>query len=196
MKFLGQYISAHLENQGGLAKPVDLYVGGIGGNREEDPQDFFPIHDFVGLTPSAIESKLLQEFAKKRDNLTDFNTFFKRISSLIKQKNLVLAPLDVIMITDGVPEVADQSSTSLLQAYKKIDLSPLENITRNVNIRMLYSGPRVGELWRKYVPTKRIKIWTVEPNVMFGWNNQISRNGSEGLYTWIRDNIDLRIKSR
>ncbi len=196
MKFLGQYIHAHLENKGGLTTPVDLYVGGIGGSEKEDPQDFFPVHDFRNLKPDQIEKKLLKEFANQKDNLTDFNTFFERIRSLVKQKNLVLAPIDVIMITDGVPEIAGKSKKAIKLAYGKIDLKPLEYLTRNINIRILYANPRVGNNWRTYVPTRRIKVWTVEPRVMFGWSNQIMRQGPEGLYTWIRDNVDLRIQSR
>lgn len=196
MKFLGNYIEAHLKGSGGLSTPVDLYVGGIGGNIKEDPQDFFPIHDFKGLNSSEIEQKLNKEFSQQKDNLTDFNTFFRRIKSLAKQKNLLLAPIDVILITDGVPEIAGKTKQAIKQGYKKIDLGPLEYLTRNISIRILYASPRVGNNWRNYVPTRRIKIWTVEPRVMYGWNQQKERNGQEGLYAWIKDNIDLRIKSR
>ena len=100
------------------------------------------------------------------------------------------------MITDGVPEIAGKSKKAIKQAYGKIDLKPLEYLTRNINIRILYAGPRVGNHWRKYVPTRRIKVWTVEPRVMYGWTDQVQRNGIKGLHKWIMDNVDLRIKSK
>ena len=128
--------------------------------------------------------------------MTDFNTFFRRIRSIIKQKNLVLAPLDIVMITDGVPEIASRTKTAIKQGYSKIDLSPLEHLTRNITVRILYANPRVGNHWRNYVPTKKIRVWTVEPRVMYGWKQQLARLGRPALHEWIRDNVDLRIESR
>ncbi len=197
VKFLSHYIYGHVNGSGDLSKPTDLYVGGIGGDSSEDPQAFFPIHDFKGRTPTEIEAKLLKEFSKQKDNLTDFNTFFTRLQSITKQKNLVLSPISVIMLTDGVPEIAKgKSKKAIKQAYSKIDLSPLEYLTRNITIRILYAKPKVGSNWRHYVPTRRIKIWTVEPVVMYGWKDQLQRQGKMGLWQWIKDNVDLRIRSR
>ena len=73
--YLSYYIYGHLQGQGDLTRPTDLYVGGIGGDEKEEPQAFFPIHDFDGLSPAKIEEKLAKEFSSQRDNLTDFNTF-------------------------------------------------------------------------------------------------------------------------
>ncbi len=196
MTFLGHYIKAHLDGEGILSKPQDLYVAGIGGNVKEDPQSFFPIHDFKGLSPEGIEKKLLKEFAGQADRLTDFNTFFNRIKTVVKQKNLVFAPLDIVLITDGVPEIAGKGANALKQAYSSIDLSPIEYLTRNITLRILYAGPRVGHNWRQHVPTKKVKIWTVGPEIMFGWRDQLQRAGNKGLEEWIFDNIDLRVRSR
>ena len=197
IKFLSYYLYAHLNNLGGLSKPTDLYVGGIGGNQIDDPLTFYPIHDFINRTPDEIEAKLLKEFSQQKNNLTDFNTYFKRLQTMTKQKNLVLAPISVVMLTDGVPEIAKgPSAKAIKQAYSKIDLTPLEYLTRNISIRILYADPKVGNNWRSYVPTKRIRIWTVEPNVMYGWEEQLNRNGRTALWAWIRDNVDLQIRSR
>lgn len=197
VKFLSYYLYAHLNGKGNLSKPTDLYVGGIGGDQKEEPQAFFPIHDFADRSIKEIEAKLLKEFSKQKDNLTDFNTFFLRVKSIVKQKNLVLSPITIIMLTDGVPEIAKgKSKKAIKQAYSKIDLSPLEYLTRNISIRILYANPRVGNHWRNYVPTNRIKVWTVEPVVMYGWADQVKRKGLPALWKWIKDNVDLRIQSR
>jgi hypothetical protein len=196
VEFLGEYIWAHLNEKGGLSAPVDMYVGGIGGNSVGDPQNFFPIHEFKGLSASQISAKLNAEFSKKRDNLTDFNQFFKRIRQLVEQKNLVLHPIELLMVTDGVPEIQCRGDAAIKQAYEKIEVSVLEHLARDVSVRILYANPKVGNNWRIYVPTKRIKVWTVEPRVMFGWTDQKKRLGMEGLWAWMRDNIDLKMASR
>ncbi len=197
VSFLSHYIHGHLSNKGNLSNLKDLYVGGIGGNQKEEPQSFFPIHDFAGKTPEEIEKKLKLEFANQKDNLTDFNTFFERTKTIVKQKNLTLLPLSMVLLTDGVPEIeGDKSKKAVKQAYSKIDMSPLENLTKEVTLRMLYIGPKVGFNWRNYVPTNKIRVWTVEPKVMYGWKEQLKRNGQEGLWKWIGDNIDLKVRSR
>ena len=198
VKFLSYYINAHLKGLGGLFKPTDLYVGGIGGNEKEEPQAFYPIHDFDGRSIRQIEKKLKKEFAHQKDNLTDFNEFFRRVKSIVKQKNLVLSPITIILLTDGVAEIAagKKSKVAIRQAYSKIDVTPLEYLSRNVSIRLLYAKPSIGYHWRSYVPTKRIKIWSVEREVMKGWKDQLRIKGKKGLYKWIKDNVDLRIMSR
>ena len=195
--YLSYYIYGHLQGQGDLTRPTDLYVGGIGGDEKEEPQAFFPIHDFDGLSPAKIEEKLAKEFSSQRDNLTDFNTFFLRIKTMVKQKNLVLSPISIVMLTDGVPEVAKgKTKKAIKQAYSKINLSHLEYLARNISIRILYASPKVGNNRRNYVPTNRIKIWTIEPETMNGWKDQLARNGKTGLWKWTKDNVDLRIRSR
>ncbi len=198
VRFLSYYIYGHLNGNGGLTIPTDLYVGGIGGDSLNDPQSFFPIHDFRELSPAEIENKLIQEFAHQRDRLTDFNVFFQRVRELVKQKNLVLAPISLVLLTDGMPEVVKNKTNKKIikELYEKVDLSPLEYLTRNISIRMLYLQPSVGHNWRTYVPNKRIRIWTVEPPVMYGWSDQLHRGGEQALWNWIKDNIDLRIKSK
>ncbi len=105
LQFLSHYIHAHLNEKGGLNPFKDLYVGGIGGDQKEEPQAFFPIHDFKNKTSKAIHEKLVKEFANQKDSLTDFNTLFERVATLAKQKKLTLAPITLILISDGVPEI-------------------------------------------------------------------------------------------
>ena len=108
-----------------------------------------------------------------------------------------MVPLSVVMLTDGVPEIAGKrSKLAIKQAYSKIDISPLENLTREVTIRILYMVPKVGYNWRHYVPTKKIRVWTVEPKVMYGWKTQLRRKGKKGLWKWMFDNVDLKVRSR
>ena len=193
LKFLSYYIYGHLKGLGGLARPKDLYVGGIGGDQKEDPQTFFPIHDFQDLKPQQIEKKLRREFSHQKDALTDFNTFFQRVAMLVKQKNLVLAPIKLIVISDGVPEILRGKTGKIrYQAYSKIKLGPLEYLSRNVSVRLLYASPKVGNEWVRYVPKNRVKVWSVEAKVMNGWKHQLKR-GNTYLWSWMKDNIDRKI---
>ena len=119
IKFLSYYIYGHMNGFERLNLPKDLYVGGIGGNQKNDPQEFFPIHDFQSLKPWQIEKKLLKEFASQNDNLTDFNIFFERIATLVKSKNLVLAPINIILVTDGQNDVQLNGSTIPTNGFDK-----------------------------------------------------------------------------
>lgn len=193
MKFLSYFIYGHLKGASNLAVPKDLYVGGIGGIEKNDPQAFFPIHDFKDLQPSQIEKKLVDEFSKQHDRLTDFNIFFERVALTVKQKNLVLAPINIILVTDGVPEVIKGNTDDIKkQAYSKLNMAPIEYLSRNVNLRILYASPKVGYDWIKFIPRKRVKIMAVEAEVMYGWEAQLKKS-EEALWTWIQDNVDRRI---
>lgn len=197
LRFLSYYIYGHLNQKGSLALPKDLYVGGIGGQVKDEPQVFYPIHDFQDKTPEQIEQKLKNEFKGQKDRLTDFNVFFERIALMVKQKNLVLAPIKIILVSDGVPEVLrnfkGKSKTQILkQKYSQIQVSPLEYLARNISIRLLYTSPKVGNEWAKYVPRSRVKIWTVESEVMNGWKNQIAKNENK-LWDWVHDNVDRKV---
>ncbi|MEI8347178.1 MAG: hypothetical protein WCG27_06910 [Pseudomonadota bacterium] len=191
LKFLSYYIYGHIQGLGGLSRPKDMYVGGIGGNIKDDPQAFYPIHAFQGLQPAEIEVKLEKYFSSQKDNLTDFNVYFEKIALLVKQKNLTLAPINIVLVSDGVPEVVKKGGVKHL-AYANIKLDPIEYLARNISLRLIYTSPKVGNDWVKQVPSKRIKIWTVESTVMFGWQDELKK-GEDKLWKWIADNIDRRI---
>ena len=103
MTFLAWYLYGHLNELGGLDKPREVFVGAIGGKDPNEPKAFHPIQDFAGKTIQEIEKDLRAWFPSS-DSLTDFNPFFKQVARIVKERNLVLAPINVTVVTDGVPD--------------------------------------------------------------------------------------------
>src|SRR3989442_1334785 len=104
MTFLAHYIYGHLHELGGLAKPQALFVASIGGKKPGDPKSFHPIHDFEGKDIEQIATELRTWFPPS-DTLTDFNSFFQEVARIAKERNLILAPITLMVVTDGIPDV-------------------------------------------------------------------------------------------
>jgi hypothetical protein len=194
--FIAYYIYGHLHGLGGLVKPREMFVAGVGGNEAEDAKSFHPVHDFAGKDIQGIEAELRKWFPP-RDQLTDFNTFFRQVARVAAERGLQLSPITVLIVTDGVPDIQGIKPGSPL-AYGRIDLSPLEYLSRNVTVRLVYSNPAVGEKWRKLVPRQRVRLWTVDWEIMKGWRQQVKSgadpSGQVMLWKWVRENVDFRVR--
>ena len=199
MTFLAYYIFGHLHELGGLDRPRELFVGSIGGEKPNEPKAFHPIQDFADKSVQEIEKDLRTWFVSN-DALTDFNPFFKQVSRIVKERNLVLAPITVTVVTDGVPDFAvPRAKAGSLATYKKIDLTPLEYLSRRMSVRLAYVSPQVGKNWRELVPRQRVRLWTVDAEIMKGWKDQLDPHGDAGtqprLWEWIDHNVDYRVRS-
>jgi len=200
LSFLAYYLYGHLHGLGGLTRPRDLFVAAIGGRNANEPKAFRPIHDFTGKSIEQIEADLRRWYPPS-DILTDFNAFFVQVARISKERNLTLSPITVMIVSDGIPDVpspgAKPGSTLL---YERIDLSPLEFLSKNLTVRLTYASPTVGEHWRKHVRRQRVRLWTAEVEVMKSWQAQLMPgNGPAGqarLWKWVRDNVDFRVRSR
>ncbi|MGH7380444.1 MAG: hypothetical protein ACREJ7_09435, partial [Candidatus Methylomirabilales bacterium] len=170
--FLSYYLYGHLNGTGGLQKPRALFVGSIGGDAPNEPKAFFPIQEFERKSAREIEAKLTELFSVRGNYLTDFNAFFQRVSEVVRKQNLILAPIAIVIVTDGIFEVAGPRGKAVLPPYEKIDVSGLEYLARNVTIRVLYPSPKVAAEWERKIPRQRVRIWPVEAEVMGGWREQ------------------------
>jgi len=200
MTFLGYYLYGHLNGLGGLGQPRELFVAAIGGKEASEPKAFHPILDFAGKDITQIEADLKRWFPPT-DTLTDFNVFFAQVARIAKERNLVLSPITVLLVTDGIPDVPVPGVRPGSAAmYQRIDLGPLEYLSRNLTVRLIYANPKVGEHWRKEVPRQRVKLWTTESEVMKGWRSQLVAGVDPGdqarLWKWVRDNVDFRVRLR
>jgi hypothetical protein len=199
ISFLAHYIYGHLNGLGGLTKPRELFVGAIGGKDKDEPKAFHPIHDFQGKDISQIEASL-REWFTPTDSLTDFNTFFQQVTRIAKERNLILAPITVMVVSDGIPDVGPGANQAKPQmVYQKIDLSSMEYLSKNLTLRLTYASPKVGENWRQYVPHQRVRMWTVDAVVMKGWQAQVQPGADpanqDRLWKWVQDNVDFRVRS-
>ena len=199
VEFAANYIYAHLNGLGGLKVPTSLFVASVGGARPGEPKAFHPINDFQNRSVAQIAGDL-RAWYPSTDEYTDFNAFFQRVSGLIKERGLILAPLNVIVLSDGVPDVPPGTKLAAGETpYQRIDLSPLEYLSRSVTVRLLYASPTVGENWKKQVRRKRVRLWTEEAQVMSGWHTQVKPDipldQQADLWKWVADNVDFRVRA-
>lgn len=194
--FLSHYIYGHMNELGGLSRLRALFVGSVGGQIEDEPKAFHPIHDLEDKDVAQIEEELKKWFPPE-DTITDFNAFFEEVASLTKDRSLTLAPISIIIVTDGVPALGTSEEKT---AYEKIDLDPLEFLSRRVTVRLAYLEPKVAQHWKQDVPARRVRIWTVAGEVMVGWRQQMEPGlelaQQDKLWKWVKDNVDFRVRSR
>ena len=197
--FLAHYIYGHLHALGGLDKPQAMFIASVGGRDLREPKSFHPIHDFEHKDIPQIEAELRKWFPPG-DRVTDFNPFFAEVARITKERNLVLAPINVMIITDGVPDAATNGTMAGSKAlYEKIDLKPLEYLSRNVTLRLAYISPKVGDHWRRHVPRERVRLWTVDGEVMKTWREKLDPNRDLAeqirFWKWLKDTVDYRVRS-
>ena len=195
--FAANYLYARLHGLGGLKQPTAVFVGSIGGERPQETKSFQPIHTFQDLNVEQIAAFLRKEYPV-RDGLTDFNPFFTRVAALVKRQNLVLSPIDIVMLTDGMPDMPSAKGDSLSK-YKSINIDALEYLSKSVTIRVLYPRPTVAVNWEKRVPRHRVRMWTVDDEVMNTWRKHyfagLPPEQQGTLWKWIADNVDFRVRS-
>ena len=198
MAFLAHYLFGHLNGLGGLARPRELFVAAIGGREGDEPKAFRPIHDFAGKDIAQLEADLRQWFPA-RDTLTDFNAFFRQVARLARERNLLLTPITVMVVSDGIPDVPTTAvRPGSPEAYATIDLSELEYLSRSVTVRLAYASPKVGDHWRRLVPRQRVRFWAVEREVMTGWRSQVAADAAPDaqarLWKWVKETVDYRVR--
>jgi len=199
MTFLAHYIYGHLHELGGLEKPKALFVASVGGKSVNEPKTFHPIHDFESKDVAQIEADLRSWFPPS-DKVTDFNPFFQEVARITKERNLILSPVTLMVVTDGIPDAAAANmKAGTRELYERIDLQPLEYLARNVTVRLTYVSPTVGEHWRTHVARQRVRLWTVDAEVMKGWKNQMQAGldvaKQDRFWKWVQDNVDFRVRA-
>ncbi len=197
--FLAHYLYAHLNGLGGLDVPSVLFVSSIGGAKANEPKTFFPIQTFKNKSIKEIKKKLREIFPKKVSNpFTDYNAFFKQVALTVRNKNLVLRPISIVMLSDGMPDVKGKGKTD----FSSIIVKPLERLSRNVTIRLLYTSAVVGKNWQTKVKRRKVKIWTQDAEVLVSWKDPailIPEKPFEKqnyFFDWIKDNVDFGVRSR
>jgi hypothetical protein len=191
MRFAAHYIYGHLNALGELEEPAVLFVGSIGGERPGEAKSFHPIHDFQGKSVDQIDADLHAWF-ESGDAFTDFNPFFERVAAFVKRQNLILKPLTIVVVSDGVPDAGQDDR------YSRINLEPLEYLSRSVTVRLLYATPTVAVRWEEDIERRRVRMWTVDAEVMRGWRSQITLgrplDEQDRLWTWVKENVDFRAR--
>ncbi|HXF49372.1 MAG TPA: hypothetical protein VNL73_08120 [Verrucomicrobiae bacterium] len=199
MEFLSHYLYAHLNGLGGLERPSVLFVSSIGGAKPNEPKTFYPIQMFEGKSVDEIHDKLTEIFPKDKPNdFTDYNAFFEQVALTVKNKNLVLRPISIVMTSDGIPDAKVKGKTD----FKSLELKPLERLARNITVRVLYTDAVVGKNWQTQVRRTRVKIWTQDAEVMTSWKDpkimlpEKPLEEQEKFFGWVADNVDFGVRAR
>ena len=197
--FLAHYLYAHLNGMGGLEVPNVLFVSSIGGAAPNEPKTFYPIQTFQNKSVQEIAQKLREIFPRTVSNpYTDYNAFFEQVALTVRNKNLVLRPISIIMISDGIPDVKKEGQTD----FRSLVMKPLEQLARSVTIRLLYTSAVVGKDWQTKVKRQRVKIWTQDAEVMVYWKDPSILLPGKPLeeqhrfISWLKDNVDFGVRSR
>jgi hypothetical protein len=195
--FAALYIYAHMQGVGEIRRTTDIFVGSLGGERPGQPKTFHPIQDLTGKSPEEIAASLRAWFPET-DPITDFNGFFQRLSVHIRRQNLVLAPLNVVMFTDGLPDFPGAGRLSPEARFARVDMSPLEFLSRSVTARVLYVRPTVAQSWERLVKRQRVRVWTQDAEIMRGWRRHqlagVPLAQQDSLLSWMEQIVDFRVR--
>jgi hypothetical protein len=195
--FAALYIYAHLHGVNDIQQTTSIFVGSLGGERPGQPKTFHPIQDLTEKTPQEIAASLRAWFPET-DPITDYNGFFQRLSVHIRRQNLVLAPLNVVMFTDGQPDFPGAGRLTTEQKFGRVDMSPLEYLSRSVTVRVLYVRPTVAQSWERLVKRQRVRIWTQDADIMKGWRRHelagVPLAQQDSLLSWMKEIVDFRVR--
>jgi hypothetical protein len=97
--FTANYLYAHIHGLSGLKQPTAVFVGSVGGEKPGETKSFQPIHSFQNMTVAQIAAYLRKEYPS-RDGLTDFNPFFARVATLVRDVSVRAANLDHRPVVD------------------------------------------------------------------------------------------------
>lgn len=197
IEFAALYIYGHVNAVGPLRRATAVFVGELGGERPGQAKVFHPIQDLTGKSPAQIAADI-QRWFPENDPITDFNAFFQRAAVHVRRNNLVLAPLNIVLVSDGEPDFPGAGRLTPQQRYSRIDVSPLEFLSRNVTVRLLYADPPIAQLWEREVPRQRVRIWTQDAEVMRGWRRHVVADlvieRQDSLWSWVDKIVDLPVR--
>jgi hypothetical protein len=200
IEFLAHYIHAHLNGLGGMEIPNTMFVGSIGGVNKGEAKTLFPIQTFQDRSVEEIAAQLRVIFPRKKENpFTDFNAYFAQVAEMVEAKKLILKPISIVLLTDGKP---DLGGTSRSEKFRGIRLKPLENLSRNITLRVLYTDAVTARSWQDQVPRKRVKVWTQDAIVMAEWKDPKTlipgraTAAQQKFFSWVKDNVDFQPRLR
>lgn len=208
IQFLARYIYGHLNGVGDMEVPVALFVGSIGGYKKDEPKTLYPIEAFQNRSIEQIEARLHEIFPKGRVNhYTDFNAFFTQVGDMIDQKKMLLKPISIVLLTDGDPDLGEGTASASTGAdraakFRSLSVTPLEGLSRNITVRVLYTDAVTGKDWLDDMPRKRVKVWTQDAIVMKEWNDSTIYlpdtpfEKQTRFFSWVKNNVDFQPRVR
>ena len=207
IRFLARYIHAHLNGLGGMEVPHSLFVGSIGGATPEEAKTLYPIESFQNRSVEQIEERLHEIFPTGRVNTyTDYNAFFTQVGDMIGQKKLLMKPISIVLLTDGDPDMGETTAATKEEEknaqFRQLSVTPLEGLSRNITVRLLYTNPVTAKNWLDDMPRKRVKVWTQDAVVMTEWKDprtflpDTPFEQQARFFSWVKNNVDFEPRLR
>ncbi|MCX6130950.1 MAG: hypothetical protein NTX25_18070 [Proteobacteria bacterium] len=200
IKFASHYIYGHIHGTKGMKVIKAIFVGPIGGATVDEAKTFFPIQSFQYKSIEEIEKQLNEIFPTKVTNkFTDFNAYFNQVATFIKNRKLVMKPTEIVLFSDGIPDAPTPDGKT---NFRMLDLKPLENLSRKITVRVLYTSAVTGDAWQNQVPRKRVRIWTQDDKVMAGWQapdiylKDTPFEKQDRFFKWVEENVDFPIHAK
>ena len=104
----------------------------------------------------------------------------------------------IVMFTDGLPDFPGAGRLSPEARFGRVDMSPLEYLSRSVSVRVLYVRPTVAQNWERLVKRQRVRIWTQDADIMKGWRRHMVAGApleqQDSLLSWMDKIVDFRVR--
>ena len=81
-------------------------------------------------------------------------------------------------------------------------MKPLENLSRKITVRVLYTSATTGNQWQESVPRNRVRVWTQDANVMKQWEAKDiflkgkSFKDQDRFFDWLKQNVDWSVRKK
>ena len=199
LDFLAHYIYSHLNGLGELERPQTLFVSSIGGASADEPKTLYTIQTIQNKSVEAIQARMTEIFPRQKVNrFTDYNAFLEQVALHFKNQTLLLRPISIVMLSDGIPDISNKDASP----FESLAVKPLETLSRNVTLRLLYTDAVVATRWQTEVKRKRVKVWTQDAEVMLTWKDpdiflpETPLKSQERFFSWLKDNVNFGVRAR
>src|SRR5262249_25049970 len=132
---------------------------------------------------------------------------FGQVADMIDQKKLLLKPISIVLLTDGDPDLGEANASTEPDArkgdkFRRLSVTPLEGLSRNITVRVLYTDAVTAKNWLDEMPRKRVRGWTQDAVVMTEWKApktflpDTPFEKQERFFSWVRNNVDFQPRLR
>jgi len=197
MRYASLYIYAHVNALGGLKQATDVFVGFFGWRARRTTQNV-PSHSGSERQVAGGNRGRPASLVPRRGS----DHRFQRLLPADRRPHQAAKPgpgsVEHRDVFRRCPRFPGAGRLPAPQLYAKIDVSPIEYLSRNVTIRLLYAQPTVAQNWEKLVPRNRVKIWTQDEQVMAGWRRHevagVPLDRQDSLWSWTQQIVDFRVR--
>jgi len=149
IEFAALYIYGHLNGVGGLQPNTAIFVGELGGERPGQAKVFHPIQISRAKRPRRLRRTCARGSPRRPDHRLQRVLPARRLAREAQQPGPIAAQRRALLGRRA--DFPGAGRISLDDRYKRVDMSALEFLSRNVTVRLLYADPPIAQLWERRV---------------------------------------------